>query len=161
VRPCPFDGDNIRPAEYFGTDRFAALYNIAPIVPGHSLLIPRRHVARLLELTDDEVQEFFLLARGITRFLVAQFTAAGFDWSIQDGQAAGQTVPHVHLHIIPRWPHDLPSPGGWYDRLKLPVSASADEVIDSALRPRLSPAELSRVVNRLAAEASTAFRLEH
>jgi bis(5'-adenosyl)-triphosphatase len=150
---CPFDGNGTLFTEYAGNEHFAALYNVAPILPGHSLLIPRRHVERFLDLKDNEFFAFLLFARQLTSFLVKQFNAEGFDWSIQDGRAAGQTILHVHLHVILRWHGDLPSPGNWYDRLELPVSSYADAAMDSDSRPRLSPPELSRVVNKLSAEA--------
>ncbi|MBW0010761.1 MAG: HIT family protein, partial [Pseudonocardiales bacterium] len=123
-KECPFDHPGVRATEYAGNDDFAAVYNIAPILPGHSLIVPRRHVERLGLLSEDEMCRFFAFARRITGFLLAHFTAEGFDWAIQDGVSAGQTVGHVHLHVIPRWPGDLPSPGDWYSRLRLPITTS-------------------------------------
>ncbi|HET9257336.1 MAG TPA: HIT family protein [Pseudonocardiaceae bacterium] len=135
---CPFDPPRIQAAEYADDGEFAALYNVAPVLPGHSLVVPRRHVGRLGALTDDEVCRLFMFARRITEFLLSRFNADGFDWTIQDGTSAGQTVDHVHLHVIPRQPRDLPSPGDWHTR-----------VIDSHLRQPLSDAELNVIVTSL------------
>ena len=145
---CPFDHPAIRSVEYAGDDEFAAIYNIAPILPGHSLIVPRRHVERLALLKDDEVCHLFLFARRVTDFLSAHFQADGFDWTIQDGASAGQTVGHVHLHVVPRRPEDLLSPGGWYMRLRSPI--------DSEARPRLSNSELNRIVTVLRSAATEA-----
>jgi bis(5'-adenosyl)-triphosphatase len=151
---CPFDHPGIRAAEYAGDDEFAAIYNIAPVLPGHSLVIPRRHVERLGLFSDIEVCHFFTLVRRITDFLSSNFKADGFDWAIQDGMSAGQTVGHVHLHVIPRWFGDLPSPGDWYRRLNLPIATNSAGAIDSDVRPRLSDAELNTVVTSLRAAAT-------
>jgi diadenosine tetraphosphate (Ap4A) HIT family hydrolase len=99
------------------------------------------------------VCHFFTFARRITNFLSSHFKADGFDWAIQDGMSAGQTVGHVHLHVLPRWFGDLPSPGDWYRRLKLPIVTSSAGIIDSDVRPHLSGAELNTVVTSLRAAA--------
>lgn len=151
---CPFDYPRIRVAEYAGSNNFAAVYNIAPVLPGHSLVVPRRHVETLRFLSDGEVCRFFIFAHRVTKFLLAHFKADGFDWTIQDGVSAGQTVGHVHLHVIPRWVGDLPSPGDWYSRLELPITSSRDGIIDSEARPRLSDAELNKIVASLRAAAA-------
>jgi bis(5'-adenosyl)-triphosphatase len=150
---CPFDDGKIKAVEYAGNDHFAALYNVAPILPGHSLVIPRRHVESFLDLSDEEITGLFLFARNLTGFLIEQFKADGFDVSLQDGEVAGQTVPHVHLHVILRWSGDLPNPGDWHERLKLPVTSYSENAIDSRSRPRMSSSELSRIVGKLSDEA--------
>ena len=142
---CPFCSDGIADAAFHADAQFLALHNIAPILPGHSLVIPRRHVARLFDLPDAEFAAMMLFARGAARVLGRAFAAGGFDWTIQDGAAAGQTVPHLHLHVIPRHEGDLPDPGDWYPAL----IASEDAQIDSRTRPRLNPAEHACITARL------------
>jgi bis(5'-adenosyl)-triphosphatase len=146
---CPFDAPEIRSTEYVGDERFAALYNIAPILPGHSLVIPRRHVERVALLGEDELGDLFIFARDVTKFLQQHFNAEGYDWTIQDGRSAGQTIDHVHLHVIPRWLGDLPTPGDWYLRLKLPSMSEIGTLPDSDTRPRLEAAELEKIVSEL------------
>ena len=155
---CPFDHPGIRISEYADDGEFAAVYNavynIAPVLPGHSLIVPRRHVERLGLLSDNEVCHFFTFARRVTDFLLSHFKADGFDWTIQDGMSAGQTVGHVHLHVIPRWPDDLPSPGDWYERLRLPIATKPNGVIDSTVRPLLNHSELNTIVTSLRSAAT-------
>ncbi|KAI1003620.1 hypothetical protein K3495_g4586 [Podosphaera aphanis] len=88
------------------------LINIKPILPGHVLVIPYRIVQRFTDLTPAEVTDLFttvqkvqkMLARSFfnTGDLTGQATDGGFNIAIQDGKESGQTVPHVHCHIIPR-----------------------------------------------------------
>lgn len=144
---CPFCGAAAVAAAFAGNERFLALYNIAPVLPGHALVVPRRHVQSLLDLADDELAQFAIFARRVTRLLSRAFSADGFDWTVQDGAAAGQTVPHLHLHVIPRHSGDLPEPGDWYPALM----ASETAQIDSRTRPRLTPAEHSQVTAYLRA----------
>jgi bis(5'-adenosyl)-triphosphatase len=142
---CAFCAVDIAQAAFAADAGFLALHNIAPVLPGHSLIIPRRHVVSLLGLDDSELAAMMLFARAATRLLARAFAADGFDWTIQDGAAAGQTVPHLHLHIIPRHAGDLPDPGDWYTALK----ASEAAPIDSRLRPRLSPADHAKITEQL------------
>jgi bis(5'-adenosyl)-triphosphatase len=157
VRPdpsCPFDGDRIRRCEFAGDAGLAAIYNIAPILPGHSLVIPRRHAGRLAELDDAEVVSLFVFARRVTDLLLAELGALDFDWSLQDGASAGQTVPHAHLHVIPRSPGDLPGPGDWHPRLQRAIAPVGEADVDSASRARLSDDDMDRIVRRLRSAAA-------
>jgi bis(5'-adenosyl)-triphosphatase len=141
---CPFCP--AKDVEAFCSDAlFLALHNVSPILPGHSLILPRAHVESVLDLANGELGAFVLFARRVTRLLTCAFRADGFDWSIQDGVAAGQTVRHLHLHVIPRHAGDLPDPGDWYPALR----ASESAPIDSPSRPRLSPADHARLTAHL------------
>jgi diadenosine tetraphosphate (Ap4A) HIT family hydrolase len=90
-----------------------------PVSPGHMLLIPRRHVSDWFETTPGERQALFALADeahalalsapGVSR---ASLRPDGFNLGINVGEAAGQTVYHVHLHLIPRYRGDVPNPRG-------------------------------------------------
>jgi diadenosine tetraphosphate (Ap4A) HIT family hydrolase len=79
----------------------AFLTNI-PITPGHSLVIPVRHVQKFEELTSEERTAIFALAAGVKAALRNVFDAEGFNHAWNEGAVAGQSVPHFHLHIIPR-----------------------------------------------------------
>jgi bis(5'-adenosyl)-triphosphatase len=142
---CPFCSSALQESAFCDDERFLAVYNIAPILPGHSLVLPRAHVESVLSLDDADLAALVVFARRVTRLLGRAFAADGFDWTIQDGRSAGQSVPHLHLHIIPRRMGDLPEPGDWYPALMATQSAT----IDSAARPRLTPAEHERITQRL------------
>lgn len=142
---CPFCDAGVVASTFAADAGYLALYDISPVLPGHSLILPRRHVGRLLDLGDEEAAAMMGFARKVTRVLIRAFKADGFDWAIQDGTAAGQTVPHLHLHVIPRHDGDLPDPGDWYPAL---IKSEAGP-IDSRLRPRLTPAEHASITEKL------------
>lgn len=130
---------------FYETTDFLAIYNIAPILPGHSMIITRNHITSVMQLSDKQIADLMLFARKTTGFLLAEFSSAAFDWSLQDGEAAGQSVPHFHLHIIPRRPNDLPDDNEWYE--KLPENESA--LLDSRMRNRLDNDQYSRISLKL------------
>jgi diadenosine tetraphosphate (Ap4A) HIT family hydrolase len=110
-RPCPFCEPH--PARVVAGDDLAFAYRDGhPVSPGHTLIIPRRHVGSWFELTGDERDAMLRLLDATRDALVTEFHPDGFNLGINDGPAAGQTVPHVHLHLIPRFSGDTPDPRG-------------------------------------------------
>ncbi len=83
-----------------------------PVSPGHTLAIPNRHVGSFFDLSPREHEALFELVRDQKRVLDAEFRPDSFNIGINDGPAAGQTVPHVHVHLIPRYRGDVPDPRG-------------------------------------------------
>jgi bis(5'-adenosyl)-triphosphatase len=146
---CHFCQEEIIGKSFCTTSGFKAFYNIAPILPGHSLIIPNKHYVSLFELSDKELGEMMVFARKITSVLKTFFNCDGFDWTIQDGISAGQTVPHLHLHIIPRKPLDLPEGNNWYSK----IQQSKAQMFDSHKRERLSDQDYNTITANLA-EAS-------
>jgi len=94
-------------------DGFALAFRDAyPVSPGHTLVIPVRHVASFFDITSDERTAMFALLEAAKQQLHAEFSPAGYNIGINDGAAAGQTVGHLHIHLIPRYPGDQPDPRG-------------------------------------------------
>lgn len=83
-----------------------------PSAEGHTLIVPRRHVGHLTDLTDDEHHQLFQALRGQLRRLETEHGTVDHTIGVNDGPAAGQTVAHVHLHIIPRHHGDVADPRG-------------------------------------------------
>jgi len=143
--PCIFCRSGIAGKSFFKTAHLSAIYNIAPILPGHSLIIPNSHYVSLFDLSDEELSEMMLFARKITAVLKTVFNCDGFDWTIQDGVSAGQTVPHLHMHIIPRKPLDLPESNEWYSQ----IPKSEESYLDSENRARLNEKEYDEITLKL------------
>ncbi len=83
-----------------------------PVSPGHTLVIPRRHVGSFFDLTSNERTEMLTLLDQAKMDLDKEFNPDGYNIGINDGAAAGQTVPHLHIHLIPRYEGDQSDPRG-------------------------------------------------
>src|SRR6516164_1143540 len=83
-----------------------------PVAEGHTLVIPKRHVASLFDLPDLEQAAIWGLVAEVRQRLVEQYHPDGFNIGVNDGKAAGQTVMHAHVHVIPRRHGDVADPMG-------------------------------------------------
>jgi len=83
-----------------------------PISPGHTLVIPKRHVGSFFELNPEEAADLMSLLRSAKNVLQVEFKPDGYNIGINDGASAGQTVPHLHIHLIPRYRGDSADPRG-------------------------------------------------
>src|SRR5687767_10739672 len=83
-----------------------------PVSKGHTLIIPRRHVVSFFETTEEERQAMLKLLDEMKARLDREHKPDGYNIGINNGPAAGQTVMHVHMHLIPRYKGDLPDPRG-------------------------------------------------
>lgn len=83
-----------------------------PVSPGHSLVIPRRHVGSFFEVSPEERTAMLALLDEARAAASAEYQPDGFNIGINDGAAAGQTVPHLHIHLMPRYNGDLADPRG-------------------------------------------------
>ena len=108
---CPFC---MLPAEriLILADEALVIRDAFPVSPGHTLVIPRRHIGSFFELSDAERTCMVELLARAKAELDLSFQPDGFNIGINDGAAAGQTVPHLHLHLIPRYRGDVPDPRG-------------------------------------------------
>ena len=87
---------------FYLTPLTIGIVNTKPIVPGHCLVLPRRVVARVYDLTSEELADLMQTTAKIARGLEREFKGESMTYAVQDGPAAGQTVPHVHFHLLPR-----------------------------------------------------------
>jgi bis(5'-adenosyl)-triphosphatase len=102
----------VNPQIFYITPLSYALVNLKPLIPGHVLVCPIRVVPRLSELSAAEVQDLFQAVQHVGRMIERVYKASSLNIAIQDGPAAGQSVPHLHAHIIPRSVKDLEHKGG-------------------------------------------------
>lgn len=83
-----------------------------PLTTGHSLIIPKRHLASLFEARNTEQRALLQALQQAKVQLDEQYHPAGYNIGINDGVMAGQTVMHLHIHLIPRYPGDCQDPRG-------------------------------------------------
>ena len=92
----------IRNQVFYKSNLSFALVNLKPLQAGHVLVCPLRSVDRIRDLHEDEINDLAKSVLKVRAMLYEQYGALGFNIGIQDGKAAGQSVPHVHVHLIPR-----------------------------------------------------------
>eukprot|EP00285_Hemiselmis_virescens_P001441 CAMPEP_0173411668 /NCGR_PEP_ID=MMETSP1356-20130122/77623_1 /TAXON_ID=77927 ORGANISM="Hemiselmis virescens, Strain PCC157" /NCGR_SAMPLE_ID=MMETSP1356 /ASSEMBLY_ACC=CAM_ASM_000847 /LENGTH=195 /DNA_ID=CAMNT_0014373457 /DNA_START=79 /DNA_END=663 /DNA_ORIENTATION=- len=103
---------------FFSSPLCIGFVNLRPILPGHVLISPTRVVSRVADLTDEELCELWRAARHTAVAMERHLGAEGLNMAIQDGEAAGQSVPHVHVHLIPRKGGDLARNDEIYERME-------------------------------------------
>ena len=82
------------------------------VSPGHTLVIPKRHVASFFDLTPEEINACMELITEERKLLDVEFKPDGYNIGVNIGPAAGQSILHVHIHIIPRYEGDVENPQG-------------------------------------------------
>jgi len=87
---------------FYRTSLSYAIVNLKPIVPGHVLVIPTRAVPRLSDLTTSELASLMTSVQQVGRVIERVYEADALTIACQDGKAAGQSIPHVHFHLLPR-----------------------------------------------------------
>ncbi|MEK8018097.1 MAG: HIT family protein [Candidatus Parabeggiatoa sp.] len=105
---CHLDNDQI----LFQDELVMTFRDGYPISPGHTLIIPKRHIPSFFDATDDEQQALLQALHRARRELKQQYAPDGYNIGINDGLAAGQTVMHLHIHLIPRYSGDCIDPRG-------------------------------------------------
>lgn len=93
-------------------DHAIVLRDAYPISPGHTLVVPRRHVGSFFDATVDERAALLALLDAAKLDLDTEYAPASYNIGINDGLAAGQTIPHLHIHLIPRYDGDCADPRG-------------------------------------------------
>lgn len=152
----------IHASEVFATSSLSfAFVNLKPVVPGHVLISPKRVVFRFADLTPEEVSDLWILSQRVGTALESHYKATALTLTIQDGAAAGQTVPHVHVHVLPRHPGDFEKNDQIYDEIdaaeaEIPEAAAARAQqgekldLDQERRPRM-PEEMAQEATTLRA----------
>jgi diadenosine tetraphosphate (Ap4A) HIT family hydrolase len=108
---CPFC--EVEPRRVIASNELAlALRDGYPVSPGHTLVVPLRHVASWFETTPEEQRALMALLETVKAELDEALHPAGYNIGVNVGEAAGQTVDHVHVHLIPRFPGDVDDPTG-------------------------------------------------
>ncbi len=97
---------------YLEIEFAVAFFDAFPISEGHTLVVPKRHVTSLFDLTEEEQAAVWMLVAQVRAKLMAELKPDGFNVGLNDGTSAGQTVMHAHVHVIPRRNGDVVDPRG-------------------------------------------------
>lgn len=105
-------------------ESFVALWEPFPVGVGHMKIIPIRHEATYFSLTEKEEKDYWDILKQVKEYLdfsLGQHKPDGYNIGINIGEAAGQTIEHLHIHVIPRYKGDVENPRGGVRNIKPPL----------------------------------------
>ncbi|MDO4322993.1 MAG: HIT family protein [Lachnospiraceae bacterium] len=103
---CKIANGEIPSATLYEDEDFRVILDLGPASKGHALILPKKHAANLFELPDETASKAIVLAKKVASTLKEGLHADGVNLVQNNGEAAGQTVFHFHMHIIPRYQND-------------------------------------------------------
>ena len=115
------------PAEIiYEDDNALAVLDIHPRAPGHTVVLPKVHAENILDLPEDKIEGVFKAVKKVTELLEKALKPDGFITGINHGKVSGQSIEHLHIHIIPRWIGD--GGGSVHDVVNNPPKQSLKEI---------------------------------
>jgi len=109
---CPFCHPESERVIILETLSAFSIYDKFPISKGHALIIPKRHCSDYFKLTMEEQASCWNMVNDVKQILQDKYHPDGFNVGINVNEAAGQTISHIHIHLIPRYKGDVPEPEG-------------------------------------------------
>lgn len=103
---CKIANGEIPSATLYEDDLFRVILDQAPAAKGHALILPKEHYANLYEIDEDTVAKAFVLAKKMVAKMTEVLGCDGYNIVQNNGETAGQTVFHFHMHLIPRYKGD-------------------------------------------------------
>lgn len=103
---CKIANGEIPSKTLYEDDMFRVIMDISPASKGHSLILPKKHFANIYELDNETACEVLVLAKRMASVMTEALDCDGFNILQNNGEAAGQTVFHFHMHLIPRYEND-------------------------------------------------------
>lgn len=103
---CKIAGGEIPSKTLYEDDNFRVILDLGPATRGHALILPKEHYANLYELPEDTAGEAMKLAKKMMTKMTERLGCKGFNLVQNNGEPAGQTVFHFHMHMIPRYEKD-------------------------------------------------------
>ncbi|KAI8370537.1 HIT-like domain-containing protein [Radiomyces spectabilis] len=131
---------------FYTSQHCLGLVNLKPIAPGHVLVISKRVATRLHDLSPEEASDMMISAQKIGHAIEKYYNGTSLTMAIQDGPQAGQSVPHVHMHLIPRRQGDWANNDDIYDELD-----NKKKGVDNDERKPRSTEEMKEEADRLRA----------
>jgi len=107
---CKIINHEIPCHQVYEDDKVLAFLDINPLNPGHTLVVPKKHYSDLEEISDEDLIDLILVVKKVGLLIKEKLGFAGYNVSQNNGEVAGQEVPHLHFHVIPRREGDGLSP---------------------------------------------------
>lgn len=142
--PIRFASFDVTSQVFYENDSAAAIVNLKPVVPGHVLVIPKTHYERFTDIPPADLAKLFDAVQAVGNVVEHAFSGDSLSIAIQDGPNAGQTVAHVHVHVLPRRAGDIEPNDAVYEHLErfgLELRSIHEKQVDSDRKPR-SPEQM-------------------
>ncbi|AWZ48596.1 HIT family protein [Clostridiaceae bacterium 14S0207] len=105
--------------DYIAENKLAfAIFDKFPVNKGHALIIPKRHFHNFFDASEEEVTAIYSLLHEVKSIVDNKFTPSGYNVGVNVGYDGGQTIMHLHVHLIPRYKGDIENPRGGIRKLK-------------------------------------------
>jgi len=127
---CKIANGEIPAKKIYEDQKFLAFLDVNPRAAGHCLVIPKRHAATLSDISQEDAGHMFQIVRYLAKMIIERMGAKGYNVGSNNGEAAGQVVAHLHIHIIPRYDTDKHKAGF---EAAFQVSEDAKKDIDKTL----------------------------
>lgn len=103
---CKIIAEEIPSTVVYEDEEFRAILDVNPAARGHVIILPKNHAANIFELPDEEASKIFVVAKKIAAAIKKTYQCDGVNILQNNGEASGQTVFHLHVHVIPRFEGD-------------------------------------------------------
>jgi len=129
---CKIIEGDIPSSTVYEDDDFKAILDVNPAARGHVIILPKNHAANIFELSDEDAAKVMIIAKKIAKAVKAAYNCDGVNILQNNGEAAGQTVFHLHVHVIPRFAGDT-------------------ETINIGWKPMETPEDMAAIVEEIKA----------
>jgi ATP adenylyltransferase len=101
------NSDNVVKLDVYRTENFVVSVNLYPYNPGHIMIFPKKHIEKIEDFPENLYNEFFTLKKKCIEILNKIYSPGGFNIGFNVGRAAGASIEHIHMHIVPRFENEL------------------------------------------------------
>ncbi|MFA4999591.1 MAG: HIT family protein [Parcubacteria group bacterium] len=123
---CKIAAKEINSATIYEDENAMAFLDVHPLAPGHAIVIPKIHAENILDLSDELIGPIFKAVKNVTSLLKEKLGPKGFTIGINHGSISGQSMNHLHIHVIPRFEGD--GGGSIHSVVKNPPKESLEEI---------------------------------
>ncbi len=131
---CRIIGNEISSVSLYEDDDFKVIMDISPAVKGHAVLITKKHIASIFEMDEETASKIFPVVAKVAKAMKEELKCDGLNILQNNGEVAGQTVFHFHIHLIPRFSHDSVQITWAHDS----YAAGEAQAIAAAIRDRIA-----------------------
>jgi len=94
------------------SEKFAAISDARPVTKGHTIAVPKKHIVSFFDLESNYINDLYIFLKDVKNILDKKHSPDGYNIGVNDGKAAGRSIDHLHIHLIPRYLGDVEEPKG-------------------------------------------------